>query len=69
MENPMTIILNGKEIEVQSRTLDVLVGEMGFQPESLVIEKNRELVKRENWAETPLHDGDNLELLNFVGGG
>ncbi|RUM37570.1 MAG: thiamine biosynthesis protein ThiS [Desulfobulbus sp.] len=65
----MTITLNGKKVEVQGRTLNALVKELGFQPESLVVEKNKKLIKRDNWAATPLHEGDCLELLNFVGGG
>jgi thiamine biosynthesis protein ThiS len=65
----MRITLNGKNLEVQSQTLAELVLELGFAPESLVVEKNRELIKKERWVETRLHDGDILELLNFVGGG
>ncbi len=65
----MKIIMNGKEIEVQSQTLRNLVDELGLAPDSLIVEKNRQLVKRESWAETTLQQGDRLELLNFVGGG
>jgi thiamine biosynthesis protein ThiS len=28
-----------------------------------------EIVKKEKWSECILHDGDRVELLNFVGGG
>ncbi len=65
----MKIIMNGKEIEVQSQTLRNLVDELGLAPDSLIVEKNRQLVKRESWVETTLQQGDRLELLNFVGGG
>jgi len=65
----MKIIMNGKETEVQSQTLRNLVDELGLAPDSLIVEKNRQLVKRESWAETTLQQGDRLELLNFVGGG
>ncbi len=65
----MTIILNGKEVVVQSKTLDELVAELGFSPQSLVIEMNKVLVPRERWGEAVLTENDRLELLNFVGGG
>ena len=65
----MYITLNGKDVEVQSQTLEELVRELGFAPESLVVEKNRELVKKERWPETAVRQNDIFELLNFVGGG
>ena len=68
-EELMKIIMNGKKIEVQSQTLRELIDGLGFAPDSLIVEKNRQLVKREAWTETTLQQGDRLELLNFVGGG
>ncbi len=35
----------------------------------VAVELNREIVPRARWAETPLHDGDQLEIVHFVGGG
>jgi len=30
---------------------------------------NMEIVKKEQWPEHELHEGDRVELLHFVGGG
>jgi hypothetical protein len=30
---------------------------------------NREVVRRANWAHTPLAEGDRIEIVHFVGGG
>ena len=65
----MKISLNGKQVEVKSRTLERLISERGLHPDALIVEVNSELIKKENWAETIIRDGDTLELLNFVGGG
>ncbi|HEB68931.1 MAG TPA: sulfur carrier protein ThiS [Desulfobulbus sp.] len=65
----MKIHLNGKPVEVQSRTLELLIPERGLHPDALIVELNSKLIKKENWAETILREGDTLELLNFVGGG
>jgi len=40
-----------------------------MKPDRVAIELNREIVPREQWPETPLHDGDRLEIVHFVGGG
>jgi len=65
----MKISLNGKPVEVRSRTLELLLAERGLHPDALIVELNSELIKKENWPETIIREGDNLELLNFVGGG
>jgi thiamine biosynthesis protein ThiS len=33
------------------------------------VELNRNIVPREQWAQTTLLDGDRLEIVHFVGGG
>jgi len=50
-------------------TLHALVEELGMKSDRLAIELNREIVPREQWAHTPLKDGDRLEIVHFVGGG
>ncbi|MCF6187917.1 MAG: sulfur carrier protein ThiS [Desulfobulbaceae bacterium] len=65
----MKISLNGKQVEVKSRTLELLIPERGLHPDALIVEVNSELIKKEHWAKTIIREGDTLELLNFVGGG
>jgi thiamine biosynthesis protein ThiS len=40
-----------------------------MKPDRVAIELNREIVPRDQWPQTPLHDGDRLEIVHFVGGG
>ena len=48
-----------------------LVGRVHFalDPRTVVVERNREIVRRPALAETPVHTGDAIELVHFVGGG
>jgi sulfur carrier protein len=40
-----------------------------MKADRVAVEVNREVVPRNRWAETPLRDGDRLEIVHFVGGG
>jgi len=40
-----------------------------MKSDRVAVELNREIVPRDLWAVTSLHDGDRLEIVHFVGGG
>lgn len=64
------IMINGKkEIFLEAVDLLSLVEERGLRPERVVIEHNYDVVPRRNWPEVTLRDGDNVEIVSFVGGG
>ncbi len=65
----MEINLNGKKIQSNSSTIMELVLDQGFNPKSLIVELNFKIIKQENWDNTALEQGDNVELLSFVQGG
>lgn len=47
-----------------------LLIQLGIQPGRVVVERNEsEIISRSKFEEVFLHDGDKLEILNFVGGG
>jgi len=50
-------------------TVTDLLTHLGLDPRMVVVELNKEIVRRPRLAETPLKDGDVLELVHFVGGG
>ncbi len=50
-------------------TLAALIESLGMKPDRVAVELNREIVPRDLWPETPLKDGDRLEIVHFVGGG
>jgi len=65
----MNLTINGEAKETAASTLDALVTELGIKGDRVAVELNRDIVPRANWANTPLHDGDKLEIVHFVGGG
>ena len=69
-DNQMNITLNGKTIKLEQNTnLLELLQNQNVEIEKIVIEYNREIIKREMWKNIILKENDNLEVLKFVGGG
>jgi len=66
---PMNLTINGETQIYAAETLGALVEQLGMKPDRVAIELNREIVPRGQWPQTPLHDGDRLEIVQFVGGG
>ncbi|HEX8457130.1 MAG TPA: sulfur carrier protein ThiS [Pyrinomonadaceae bacterium] len=66
----MRVQVNGEIRELPDElTLDALVRQLALAPERVAIELNREVVRRARWAETVMRDGDQVEIVHFVGGG
>src|SRR6266550_8953435 len=68
--SPMKLTINGEHRSLAPvETLHALVQQLGMKSDRVAIELNFEIVPREQWSQTPLKDGDRLELVHFVGGG
>ena len=66
----MKVMVNGESRQVPApATLLDLLQHLGLDPRTVVVERNREIVRRPRLAETPLVEGDAIELVHFVGGG
>jgi len=67
---PIRIQLNGDPRDVSS-PLDIqaLLTELGLDARMVAVERNRVVVKRTVYANTPVTDGDEIEIVAFVGGG
>ncbi len=65
----MKIQINGQDKEVSATTVAELVEQLGLKGDRVAIELNRDIVHARNGRETPLHEGDKLEMVHFVGGG
>jgi len=50
-------------------TLVDLLGHLTIDPRMVVVELNREIVRRPSLGEVTLKSGDQIELVHFVGGG
>jgi thiamine biosynthesis protein ThiS len=66
----MTLQLNGEQREVpDGLSLAGLVEWLELPADRVAIERNLEVVKRADWNETQLENGDRLEIVRMVGGG
>lgn len=67
----MRLQINGEEREFagEQLTLAALVEQLGMKFDRVAVELNRDIVSRDRWPQTNLHDGDRLEVVHFVGGG
>ena len=65
----MQIKVNGDSRDIiDGTTLRSLVQQFHLAPEKVAIELNRRLVRAEKY-DTPLQQGDEVEIVTFVGGG
>jgi thiamine biosynthesis protein ThiS len=68
--NDLEIILNGEPRTVPGpATLAELLRHLELDPRSVVVELNRQIIRRGELDHTPLASGDSVEVVHFVGGG
>ena len=67
----MNIKLNGENHDCLAGVNDVagLLASLGLDAVKVAVEKNREIVPRSLWAASAIADGDEIEIIHFVGGG
>ena len=66
----MTIQLNGDPYELPApMTIAALLARLDIDPRRVAVERNFVIVKRGEYASTTIADGDQIEIVNFVGGG
>jgi len=66
----MTVTINGERREVPERlSVAALLDHLGFVNRRVAIERNLELLPREQWQQTQVESGDSFEIVHFVGGG
>ena len=70
MPERATITVNGARQEVPGgTTIAALLARLGVPPEAVAVERNRAIVRRRDHERTALADGDQVEIVTFVGGG
>ncbi|WP_082594541.1 sulfur carrier protein ThiS [Sphingomonas sp. Root710] len=73
MTNPdgtIQIRVNGEHRRVvDGLTIAALAEELGLDPAKIAVERNLEVVPRSTLGQVRVEDGDELEIVHFVGGG
>ena len=66
----LAITVNGQHRRVPAGvTVAELALELGLEPTRVAVERNLEIVPRSTLAEVKVEDGDDFEIVTFVGGG
>ena len=66
----MFITLNGEPHELDGPlSITDLLTKLSLDPRRVAIEHNYAIVRRSLFADVTVHDGDRIEIVNFVGGG
>lgn len=66
----MKLTINGEgRIFDAPMTVTGLLAALALEPRKIAVERNLEIVPRSAYGETPLSDGDRIEIVQFVGGG
>ena len=66
----MTITLNGDRFVADGPlTISGLLARLNIDPRRVAVERNFVIVKRDQYAATEVAEGDEIEIVNFVGGG
>jgi thiazole synthase len=69
-DGTITISVNGEHKRVAAGlTIAQLASELGLVPEKVAVERNLEVVPRSQIGSVQVEDGDELEIVHFVGGG
>jgi len=69
-DGTITIMVNGEHRRVAAgMTIAGLAHELGLVAEKVAVERNLEVVPRSTIGQVVLEDGDELEIVHFVGGG
>lgn len=69
-DGTVSIRVNGEHKRVTAGlTLLQLAEELGLVPEKIAVERNLEVVPRSTLGQVTVDDGDELEIVHFVGGG
>ena len=66
----MTIQLNGEPFDISGPvTISALLATLNIDPRIVAVEHNVVVVKRQHYDDTFIKDGDEVEIVRFVGGG
>ncbi len=69
-DGTISIVVNGEHKRIRDGiTLAELAAQIGLVPEKVAVERNLEVVPRSTLASVKVEDGDELEIVHFVGGG
>jgi sulfur carrier protein len=65
----MRVTVNGEQREINSSSVDALLGELEYEGTHFAIALNYDVLPRSQWAQTPIKNGDEIEIITPRQGG
>jgi sulfur carrier protein len=65
----MRVTVNGEPREIGSRSVDALLSELEYEGTHFAVALNFDVLPKSRWAETPLRNGDEIEIITPRQGG
>jgi len=66
----ISVRLNGEERQIPKEIdLASVIDLFSLPKQRVAVELNRRVIRRSDWPQTTIKDGDELEVVHFVGGG
>lgn len=70
LDGSLSIRINGEHRRVAGgTTLAEMINSLGLDPHRVAVERNLEIVPRSTFESVCVDDGDDFEIVHFVGGG
>jgi sulfur carrier protein len=64
-----TLTINGAECGLNAVTVAGMVDEMELPGPLVLVEHNGQALRKSEWQDTPLRDGDRIEIMRIAAGG
>ncbi len=65
----MRVIVNGEQREIASDHVEALLSELEYEGTHFAIALNFDVLPKSQWAQTPLKNGDEIEIITPRQGG
>ncbi len=66
----INVLINGESREVPgNQCVSKLLDLLEVTSDRVAVELNKSLVRKREWANTPVNEGAQIEIVEFVGGG
>ena len=66
----LSVTVNGEPRRISAgATIAAMLREIGIDPARVAVERNLAIVPKSTLADVPVEDGDQYEIVHFVGGG
>ena len=70
LDGSLSVRINGEHRRVPGGTsIAEMVNDLGLDPLRVAVERNLEIVPRGSLGQVQVEDGDDYEIVHFVGGG